>query len=613
MERGNFFFLNMNSRLPSKLVLLWVFCFQGILAFSQKEIQRDVLWMDSVLHLIRTDLSIDSRTKCELADSVFQLAATHHDTCRQVYARVLRSIPLDFLGLTDSALMDLYWANQHYIGKCDSLILMTLYADLMNVYLSLNELNRLDSTFIVGMKLWNSNWVDKEMRFAMLNNKAIADINRDSIASATSLFHQVYAEAKTANNSKYISQSLMNLGGLKGMIGEVDSSYYFLDKAAKLIRFSPDIDDYLVVLVNLASLDQDLGRYKEAGMKLDTAFALSVKWDRLKAKADVQDSRAKLFANTNNFKKAYEFLREYITLNDNYLNDERVKAVTEMMEKYESEKKARQIQKLEIENLDAELKNERITKTRNNFLYIGAGILLIALGLWWRLTYVHKSRAAIKHEKEISEGLLLNILPASVAEELKIKGRADAQQFPSATIMFSDFKSFTNIAETMSAEDLVDELNTCFKTFDEIMTKHGLEKIKTIGDAYMAAASVPVNNISTAREAVLAAVEMQSFITNRKLERDEEGKVGFEMRVGIHSGPVVAGIVGVKKFQYDIWGDTVNTANRMEANGEPGRINISEATYQLIQDDPRFRFTPRGLIQAKGKGEMAMYFVELVA
>jgi class 3 adenylate cyclase len=214
--------------------------------------------------------------------------------------------------------------------------------------------------------------------------------------------------------------------------------------------------------------------------------------------------------------------------------------------------------------------------------------LLVALGLWWRLTYVQKSRAAIRHEKEISEGLLLNILPASVAEELKIKGRADAQQFPSATILFSDFKSFTNIAETMSAEDLVDELNTCFKTFDEIMTKHGLEKIKTIGDAYMAAASVPANNVSTAREAILAAAEMQNFITNRKREMDEKGKVGFEMRVGIHSGPVVAGIVGVKKFQYDIWGDTVNTANRMEANGEPGRINISEATYQLVREDSSF-------------------------
>lgn len=548
-----------------------------------------------------------------MLDSVFRVAGIHHDTCNQVYSRILKSKALDNLGSSDSALIQLYWANQHISNKCDSKILMTLYGNFTLVFLSLNEFDRLDSIYKIAINTWGSKWSDLEMRFAVINNKAIADINRDSLESAATLFHQVYEEAKAARDTNYIQQSLMNLGGLKGMVSELDSSYYFLSEAAKLVKFSPDIDDYIVVLVNLASLDQELGRYKQAGLKLDTAFALAAKWDRLKTKADVQDARAILFAKTNNFKKAYEFLREYVTLNDKYLNDERVKAVTEMMEKYESEKKARQIQQLKIENLDAELKTERLTKTRNKFMFIGSGILLVALGLWWRLTYVHKSRKAIQHEKDISEGLLLNILPASVADELKIKGRADAQLFPAATILFSDFKSFTNIAETLSAEELVDELNVCFKTFDEIMTKHGLEKIKTIGDAYMAAASVPANNVATATEAVLAAVEMQKFIINRKKERDDEGKLGFEMRVGIHSGPVVAGIVGVKKFQYDIWGDTVNTANRMEANGEPGRINISEATYQLVREDSRFTFTPRGLIQAKGKGEMAMYFVDLAA
>ncbi len=593
--------------------LLIIFLSHGLVAFSQKNRQLDSIWIDSILQKIRSDLSIDSKTKCELADSVFHVAARLHDTCSQINSRVLKALPLDYLGLSDSALVELYWANRYYTGKCDSIILMILFGNLTNVYLSLNELDRLDSVYNLAMELWNPNWTFVEKRFIILNNKAIADINRDKIDTATTLFHKVLAEAKAVNNDNYIQQSLMNLGGLKGIVGELDSSYYFLNEASKLVRFSPDIDDYLVILINMASLDKELGRYKAAGIKLDSAFALASQWNRLKSKADVQHSRAELFAKTSNFKKAYEFLQEYISLNEKYLDDERVKAVTEMMEKYESEKKARQIQQLKIENLDAELKNERITKTRNNFLYAGAGIFLIAVGLWWRLTFVHKSRAAIQKEKDISEGLLLNILPASVADELKIKGRADAQLFPAATILFSDFKSFTNIASTLSAEELVDELNACFKTFDEIMTKHGLEKIKTIGDAYMAAASVPANNVSTAKEAVLAAIEMQAFIIGRKKERDESGKIGFEMRVGIHSGPVVAGIVGVKKFQYDIWGDTVNTANRMEANGEPGRINISEATYQLLREDSRFTFIPRGLIEAKGKGEMAMYFVELAA
>jgi adenylate cyclase len=596
-----------------RIFLINIALFFGINACAQSNNNHDRAWEDSILNLIRTDQTIDSKTKCELTDTLFQVAGSHHDTCAQVYARILKSAQLDKLGLTDSALIQLYWANQRYSKKCDSLILMALFANFTNVYLSLNEFDRLDSIFSISMKLWDPQWTDKEMRFAILNNKAIADISRNDTASAGSLFHQILSEARLAGNKNYIKQSLMNLGGIKGMLGDLDSSYYYLNEAARLTRSSPDIDDYLVILINLANLDMELGRYPSAKLKLDSAFTLSSKWDRLKTQADVQHSRAVLYSRTKDFKKAYEYFISYDTLQGKYLDEERVKAVTEMMEKYESEKKARQIQQLKIENLDAALKNERITKTRNHFIYIGSGILLVALGLWWRLTFVHKSRAAIKAEKEISESLLLNILPASVAEELKIKGKAEAKHFPLATILFSDFKSFTTISESLSAEDLVSELNVCFKEFDDIMTRHGLEKIKTIGDAYMAAAAVPATNAATALEVVLAGIEMQRFILARKAERDQQNLVGFEMRVGIHSGPVVAGIVGVKKFQYDVWGDTVNIANRMETNSDVGRVNISEATYQLIKDDPRLKFTSRGLIQAKGKGEMTMYFVDLAA
>jgi class 3 adenylate cyclase len=219
------------------------------------------------------------------------------------------------------------------------------------------------------------------------------------------------------------------------------------------------------------------------------------------------------------------------------------------------------------------------------------------------------SNAALALEKGKTESLLLNILPEEVANELKAKGHSDAHEFEQVSILFSDFKDFTRAAERMTPQELVEELNICFKTFDEIVTGRGLEKIKTIGDSYMAAGGMKGDGAEAANRLVEAALEMQSFMLSRKAVRDAEVVPAFEMRVGIHTGTVVAGIVGVKKFQYDIWGDTVNTASRMESSGEVGKVNISEVTFALVNGTTGLSFEPRGKIAAKGKGELSMWFV----
>jgi class 3 adenylate cyclase len=219
------------------------------------------------------------------------------------------------------------------------------------------------------------------------------------------------------------------------------------------------------------------------------------------------------------------------------------------------------------------------------------------------------TNVALTAEQEKTESLLLNILPAEVAEELKLKGHAEAHEFDQCTILFSDFQNFTAISENMTPTDLVAELNACFYAFDAIMEQFELEKIKTIGDAYMAASglahseSLPVNVIR-------AAINMQDFMKKHRVENLAAGKPAFVMRAGIHTGPVVAGIVGVKKFQYDVWGDTVNTASRMETSGEIGEVNISQATHQLVKQEPDLLFTPRGKVNVKGKGDLEMFFVQ---
>jgi class 3 adenylate cyclase len=254
--------------------------------------------------------------------------------------------------------------------------------------------------------------------------------------------------------------------------------------------------------------------------------------------------------------------------------------------------------------------NEEEVK-RNISVAAGLVLLILAVGFYSRWRYVRKSKARLQTEKDRSENLLHNILPAEVAAELKEKGESEARDFDEVTVLFSDFKGFTESSEKLSAKALVKEINTCFKAFDEIMQKYGIEKIKTIGDAYMAAGGLHIPKTAEPKDVVKAGIEMQQFMLLRKAEKEKAGEPFFEMRVGIHTGPVVAGIVGVKKFQYDIWGDTVNTASRMESAGEVGKANISQATYELLKNDSEFTFESRGKIKAKGKGEMEMHFVSL--
>ena len=270
------------------------------------------------------------------------------------------------------------------------------------------------------------------------------------------------------------------------------------------------------------------------------------------------------------------------------------------------------IAQVEKDRLVEEARQEEIrqtTQTRNILIGFGFAVLLFSGGLWSRLRYIRKSKAALQLEKDRSENLLLNILPAEIAEELKANGRAEARDFENVSILFTDFKEFTKTSEKLTAQELVGEINYCFEAFDGICGKYKVEKIKTIGDAYMAAGGLPVPTADADKNTVLAALEMQQFIVNRKAKQEALGKPAFEMRVGIHTGPIVAGIVGVKKFQYDIWGDTVNTASRVESNGEVGRVNISQSTYEAIKEEATFTFEKREKIQVKGKGEMEMYFV----
>ena len=220
---------------------------------------------------------------------------------------------------------------------------------------------------------------------------------------------------------------------------------------------------------------------------------------------------------------------------------------------------------------------------------------------------VEKQKKLLEEEKEKTEKLLLNILPREMADELKNKGKAKARNYRSSTVMFTDFQGFTKLAEQYSPQDLVAELDSYFIKFDEIVNKYNVEKIKTIGDAYMAAGGVPIRNKSNAIDVTLAALEIQRAMLEIKAAKEKLGEQAWEIRIGLHSGDLIAGVVGIKRFAYDIWGDTVNVAAHMESSGEVGKVNVSETTYEAIAEF--FVTEYRGKVKAKHKGEIDMYFV----
>ncbi len=249
----------------------------------------------------------------------------------------------------------------------------------------------------------------------------------------------------------------------------------------------------------------------------------------------------------------------------------------------------------------------------------GLGLVILALlGLGWMLSRrasrrlalknqkIEAQKAQIEEERQKSDRLLLNILPDEVAQELRSHGYATPRFYESATVLFTDFLNFTSLSEKLTPEELIDELNACFLGFDEICEKYGLEKIKTIGDAFMCAGGLPVPNDTHAVDAVSAALEMMDWLEARN--QTYPNAVFRSMRIGIHTGPVIAGVVGKNKFAYDIWGDAVNLAARLEELGEPGRINVSGATSEAVKH--RFSSSYRGKKAVHNKGLVDMYFIE---
>jgi adenylate cyclase len=422
---------------------------------------------------------------------------------------------------------------------------------------------------------------------------------------------------KGLNNKKGMAYNLGNIGLIYANQADYTNALIYVTQALDLNRSLNNKKGVANNLANIGSFYYDMALRESGNRKLylqkaeenlDAALKEAHELGDLHNLEEINFILSQAFELSGNGEAALNHYKEHIKFRDSVFSAKNTEKITGLITQRELDIRDRDIL---IKNKQIELDKLAVAKKRNERVFYISGIvllvLIIAIIVRSFLNQV-RSNKLLRIEKQRSDELLLNILPSETAEELKKYGKTAAKSYDLVTVLFADFKGFTLVAEKMSPEELVNQIDRYFQAFDEITARHGLEKIKTIGDAYLCVGGLPDPAKGGPENVIRAAMEMQLYIAGLKLEKTLQSLPYFEARIGIHTGPVVAGVVGIKKFAYDIWGDTVNTAARMEQHSEQGKINISSTTYDLIKN--KFECTYRGRIEAKNKGEVDMYFVE---
>ena len=629
-------------------ILLFVF----LSCFSTTVLSND---LDSLKRLLATNMHDTARVKLlnvlsksyfsENPDSAIMIAATASKLAAKINYRPGLALALKNMGLG-------YNLKGAYVDA------IKVYRQALDVYQKLgdkkgvaNMLNNQGSVFFAEgddakslelhlKSLQMSEEVGDTLRIltSLIN---IGGVYLNKVATykkALDYFLRSYKLSLIVKDKQSIGTSTANLGETYYKLNDDSTALYYLNKAVEAWKGTEDLPYAANYLGRVYTRRKE---FKKAIKILQDSYQLAVKLDTrldmtqslvalaeafaangqtdlaiasfkkaietgtpLNALTEIKDSYQGLtaaYSQQSDFANAFKYQDLLLAIKDTIYNINTDKKLGTLQFTFDLEKKESEIGLL---NKDKKIQRQEIQRQKlvRNSLIGGFAVVLLFAAVF----FIQRNR--ISKEKKRSDELLLNILPEETAEELKATGTAKAKSFDLVSVLFTDFKNFTQASEKLSPEELVAEINHCYSEFDRIITKHGIEKIKTIGDSYMCAGGLPVTNKTHAFDVVSAGLEMINFVEKNKQEKVSKGQPYFELRLGVHTGPVVAGIVGIKKFAYDIWGDTVNTASRMESSGEIGKVNISGSTYELIKD--QFTCSHRGKIQAKNKGMIDMYFVE---
>ncbi len=451
-----------------------------------------------------------------------------------------------------------------------------------------------------------------------LNNLANSYQKRGELQKADSTYRQSLALREKIQDTKGIAYSCLNLGVLQTLLDSSAAQKKIpeeLYRSLSLFRQLEDKEGIANVLFRLGQLFFKNNDFQKARRYAEESYTLSRELGYPENIRNASGLLYTIYKASGHSAKALEMYELYSHMRDSIFNESLRRISLGKQFQYEFDKRvtADSVKAAEQQKVMA----ARISKERTQRIAVTSLLVLtivfsgFVMNRWniirKQKKQIQEQHAELRSEKKKSDDLLLNILPEETAEELKKTGNAQAMKHEDVSVMFVDFANFTKAAEQLEAEELVNEIHYCYSNFDQIISAFSIEKIKTIGDGYMCAAGLPLAHPDHALTIVKAALQLQRFMQSYKEERVRRQQPFFEARIGIHSGPVVSGVVGIKKFAYDIWGDTVNIAARMESSGVPGRVNISEATYEKVKDYFRTEF--RGMQAAKNMGDVKMYFV----
>jgi len=407
--------------------------------------------------------------------------------------------------------------------------------------------------------------------------------------------HKSYLNALTIyseyNKLDEIAAVLNNLGYIFETSGQLEEALEFYNNALDICQTTGNMESCIIYFNNIGSVYHKLGNYDYA---IDNHYTALKTAERLSNGRGLESSLRNLaidYKAIGNLEESNNYYAQYAEIKDALHSQESYKQFANSEVVYETEKKDAQI----IEQKEDIIRRQR----RNIILLIGIVISLIVL------IVVSILGAIISKERKKSDKLLLNILPARVAKELKDTGKTTPESFENVTVYFSDIVSFTKTSAKLDPEFLINELSDIFTTFDNIMELHQCERIKTIGDAYFAVCGLPAPDENHAENIINSSMEILDALH----KRNENSEIQWRIRIGVHTGKVTGGVVGVKKYIYDVFGDTINTASRMESNSEPMRINVSEETFSLVSD--KYKFIKRDPLEVKGKGVFQMYFLDI--